>query len=276
MKRLARMRPSPAMVVALIALGVALGGTSYAAIGGGGIINNSLKSEDVRNNSLTGRDVKNSSLDGREVRNRSLSGSELRRNALTGTHILESRLGKVTSARNADAAGFASRATLSERSTLADRASRADRTSLADSATQAGNANTVGGLSIVPFVYRSDDTTTRTTLASVGGLRLQAVCPSGSNDLLFVNLSGGTAEITLTNVDLTDNNSSDHTEGVHVLLADNQEENAAPAVPSTMDSDGVNGQAGLIMPGNRVVRVLYTLNEGVDGFDCSISGLVIG
>ncbi len=54
-------RPSPAMIVALIALFVALGGSSYAAlrVTGKNVKNSSLTGKDVKNNSLTGSDVKN-------------------------------------------------------------------------------------------------------------------------------------------------------------------------------------------------------------------------
>jgi hypothetical protein len=51
---LKRLCPTPSMAVALIALLVALGGTSYAAI--------SITGKSVRNGSLTGKDVKNRSL----------------------------------------------------------------------------------------------------------------------------------------------------------------------------------------------------------------------
>lgn len=47
-------KPSPAMLVALLALFVALGGTGYAAL--------SITGKDVKNSSLTGKDVKNKSL----------------------------------------------------------------------------------------------------------------------------------------------------------------------------------------------------------------------
>ena len=46
--------PSPSMIVAMVALVVAMGGTSYAAL--------SISGKDVRNNSLTSADVKNRSL----------------------------------------------------------------------------------------------------------------------------------------------------------------------------------------------------------------------
>ena len=63
-----------ANVTATLALFIALGGSSYAAL------------------SLTGRDIKDGSLTHRE----------LKRNTLGGTKIKESRLGKVRRARNAD------------------------------------------------------------------------------------------------------------------------------------------------------------------------------
>jgi hypothetical protein len=47
-------KPSPAMLVALLALFVALGGTSYATL--------TVTGENVKNSSLTGKDVKNKSL----------------------------------------------------------------------------------------------------------------------------------------------------------------------------------------------------------------------
>jgi hypothetical protein len=63
-----------ANVMATLAVFIALGGSSYAAL------------------NLTGRDIRNGSLTYRE----------LKRNTLGGTRIKESRLGKVRRARNAD------------------------------------------------------------------------------------------------------------------------------------------------------------------------------
>lgn len=65
---------SYANVMATLAVFIALGGSSYAAL------------------SITGRDVKD----------RSLTHRDLKRNTLGGTRIKESRLGKVRRARNAD------------------------------------------------------------------------------------------------------------------------------------------------------------------------------
>jgi hypothetical protein len=74
-----RARLSYANVVATLALFIALGGSSYAAL------------------SITTKDVKN----------RSLKGGDLRKNTITGTEIRESRLGRVPSATNAASADIA-------------------------------------------------------------------------------------------------------------------------------------------------------------------------
>jgi hypothetical protein len=71
-------RPSPAMVVALMALFVALGGSSYAAlrVTGKNVKNSSLTGADVKNNSLTGRDVKN--LSSGDVKDSSLLAKDFK------------------------------------------------------------------------------------------------------------------------------------------------------------------------------------------------------
>ena len=85
MGRFLRQRPSPAMIVALVALFVALGGSSYAvtkigsknirtgAVSSRAIANNSIKSGDVRNGSLTTTDVKNDSLTNADIDNSGLT-----------------------------------------------------------------------------------------------------------------------------------------------------------------------------------------------------------
>ena len=57
-------KPGHATVVAYVALFVALGGSSYAAlkVGSKQIVNNSLRSGDIRNSTIVSKDVKNRSL----------------------------------------------------------------------------------------------------------------------------------------------------------------------------------------------------------------------
>jgi hypothetical protein len=74
-----KLRPTPALVVAVLALVVALGGTSYAAatIGSAQIKNNSVKGKDIKDGSLTGKDVKDGSLTGADVADGSLTRADL-------------------------------------------------------------------------------------------------------------------------------------------------------------------------------------------------------
>lgn len=84
MKKLHRSRPSASMVVACLALFVAFGGVGYAAatIDSGAIVNNTIRSKDVKN--------------------RGLRGGDLRKNTVGGAQIKESKLAEVPSAANAD------------------------------------------------------------------------------------------------------------------------------------------------------------------------------
>lgn len=72
--------PGPSMAVALVALAVSLGGTSYAAvkITSKDVKNNTLTSLDVRTNSLTGQDVRNNSLTSADIRDRSLRAKDFK------------------------------------------------------------------------------------------------------------------------------------------------------------------------------------------------------
>lgn len=77
--------PSPAMIVAAIALFVALGGVGYAAVT---IPRNSVSSESIRDGAVRKADIRANAVDGGKVA----------ANALTGADIRESSLGPVPSA----------------------------------------------------------------------------------------------------------------------------------------------------------------------------------
>ncbi|QIG43567.1 hypothetical protein G5V58_13075 [Nocardioides anomalus] len=85
-----KLRPTPALVVAVLALVVALGGTSYAAakIGSAQIKNNSVKGKDVKDGSLTGKDVKDGSLTGADVADGSLSPADLAARTCAASDVL--------------------------------------------------------------------------------------------------------------------------------------------------------------------------------------------
>lgn len=88
--------------IALLALFIALGGTSYAvsrnSVGTSQIRNDSVRSADVRNDGkrgggLTGRDIRNSALAARDVRDGSLSGGDIRDNSLFTGDIATNAIG---------------------------------------------------------------------------------------------------------------------------------------------------------------------------------------
>jgi hypothetical protein len=160
-------RPSPALVIACIALFVSLGGVGYAAATGSidsrEIRNNTVRSKDVRNNGLSGRDIANASLSGADVKNGRLLGVDIEDQSLTGADLDERTLSEVPAAR---------------------------------AATFAVSAATLGGVRVVPFSYRSDATAAQPVRASVGGLEVRAGCAGGDVDLLLINRSGASALLT--------------------------------------------------------------------------------
>jgi hypothetical protein len=85
-QRLARLRPTPAMAIALVALFCSLGGVSY------GLATGSISSREIRNNTILSRDVRNGAIQGRDVKG----------NSLTGSDVAESRLGTVPNADRVD------------------------------------------------------------------------------------------------------------------------------------------------------------------------------
>jgi hypothetical protein len=78
-------RPSPAMVVALLALFLAMGGTTYAVkrVGTRQLANKAVTSAKIRNNAVTGRKIKNGSIDSSKVKADSLTGANINEGTLT-------------------------------------------------------------------------------------------------------------------------------------------------------------------------------------------------
>ena len=81
-RRARRLVPSPAMVVAVTALVLSLGGSAYALV-------------------ITGKSIKNNTVTSADIRNRSLTGTDMRSNRVGGGAIKESTLAMVP------ASGFA-------------------------------------------------------------------------------------------------------------------------------------------------------------------------
>ena len=97
-----RRRPSPALVISIIALFVSLSGVSYGVATGfidsREIKNNEIRSRDLRNNEIRTRDLRNNEVRGIDIRNSTVQGRDIALNTVTGEDINEARLGKVPSA----------------------------------------------------------------------------------------------------------------------------------------------------------------------------------
>jgi hypothetical protein len=149
MKSLLRRRPSPALIVALIALFVSLSGVSYGVATGfidsREIKNNEVRSLDIRNNQVRSIDLRNNEVRGRDIRNSTVQSRDIAINGVTGEDVKEDTLQKVPSAL------------------------------LADSATTATSADSVSTLKIIPVttVAAGADPV---TLATHGPLMLSAEC----------------------------------------------------------------------------------------------------
>jgi hypothetical protein len=145
--------PSPALVIACIALFVSLGGVSYAVATGfidsRELKDNTIRSKDVRNNTLRTFDIRNNEVRGFDIRNSSVQGRDVAFDTLTGADIIEQSLGKVPSATTADSAA---------------------------SATTAGS---VGGVTMRRFNYAAEAGTGVVEVLNFGGLTLQARCMTG-------------------------------------------------------------------------------------------------
>src|SRR5215210_827122 len=107
-KSMLRHRPSPAMIVSMIALFVALGGVSYGfatgSIDSREIKNNEIRSIDIRNNEIRTRDIRNNEVRGIDIRNSTVQGRDIALNTITGLQVKEDTLQKVPSALLADSA----------------------------------------------------------------------------------------------------------------------------------------------------------------------------
>lgn len=173
--RLPFSRPSPALVVATLALFVAMGGTGYAV--------NKINGRQIVKNSITGKKLKKDTLGGREIK--------------------ETKLGKVPASATADSASTAGNADKLDSldSAAFQRGARwalvdADGTIMAQSggitiAHAAGTGDYYLGFG-APVANRAISVTASQTLTDVGRVGVEASpcgggaqgasCPAGSND----------------------------------------------------------------------------------------------
>jgi hypothetical protein len=171
-KSLLGRRPSPALIVALIALFVSLSGVSYGVATGfidsRELKNNEVRSIDIRNNQVRTRDLRNNEVRGIDIRNSTVQGRDIALNTVTGQDVNEATLGKVPSAASADSATTAG---------------------------SAGSADSVDGLSFARIDYAAQSGSGFVQILDAGGLRLEARCDVGSTMFVRANPAAPNSEI---------------------------------------------------------------------------------
>jgi hypothetical protein len=133
-------RPSPAMIVALVALFVAMSGTTYAVTR---LPSRSVGSSQIKSKAVVTRTIRARNVKRTKIARSAIDSSLVQNNSLRGTDILEASLGTVPSA------------------------------------TKAANADTVGGLHVQKFSFRAPPGTASTNVLNVGGLAINAACNTG-------------------------------------------------------------------------------------------------
>jgi hypothetical protein len=202
-------RPSPALVVAMLALFVSLGGSAYAV----------------------------TKINGKNIKRGTITGSKLRKNTLTGTQIKESKLGKVPSAVRADSAGTA---------TSAATATTAASAASASVATHATSADSIGGLTaaqiqkagtIVPFDARMNIDVPDQTLVQAGPFTVKGHCErsGGGQNFYQVYATSSTNDGAASSFDIfgTKKRDLDFDSGDQFVITQDQE-SGAPPDPSTL------------------------------------------
>jgi hypothetical protein len=276
MAKYLRHRPSPSMVISVIALIVAMGGTGYAALS---LPKNSVGSKQLKKNAVTAAKVKKNAITGSKVKDGSLTGADLN----AGT------VGKVPAATNSDHAAAADNAT------NAGHAGSADSATNATNATNAGNADKVGGLTVKKIFFKEPSgTNTPTTILDLGGLQLVATCDGGGPDVTLI------AKTTVDNADIhasplgnAFDYSFDHTDTGGDTVHDYQggtdeQEDDNFDIGQTLDvaddfatgTDSMNGIINYATPAGTVVSVSYMAEDGSafgtpDRVDCLIAGTAI-
>jgi hypothetical protein len=94
--------------IALLALFIALGGTTYAATA---LPANSVGAKQLKKNAVTPVKIKASAVTNAKIGANAVTGAKVKDDSLTGADILESSLGKVPAAAAADSATNATHAT---------------------------------------------------------------------------------------------------------------------------------------------------------------------
>jgi hypothetical protein len=253
--------PSPAAILACIALLVSLGGVSYAATV---LPKNSVGAAQLRKGAVTAAKVGTDAINSGKVKDGTVTGADALDNSLTGADVNESTLDQVPSAATAGSANTANSA------------------SSADTAGFATNAGAVNGAKLrrLAFDLLPNDSA---TVLSENGLNLALACTGGGKGILTATTSVADSDLYYWGYD------TDRGNGSEAGIAGSDQENGAfelgetvdiSAVVGLGDADTAQGQIDYYHPPgvSGGVTVHYVINSfvSVDGDPhCQFSGFAI-
>lgn len=142
MSRLNRFRrlPSPAAVIAIVALVFAVSGVAVALPG-----KNSVATKDIKKNAVTTAKVKNGAINEAKLGDGAVGTAKIGNDAVTGAKVNEATLGRVPSAATAETAAKATTADSAAKATSAETAAKATSAETATNAANASNAQQLQG-----------------------------------------------------------------------------------------------------------------------------------
>jgi hypothetical protein len=176
--------------LALLALFVALGGTTYAA---SGLV--------LPRNSVGARQLKTNAVINPKIKNGAVTGLKIANNSVKGVDVDESSLGQVPLADNAV---LADRARVADSATDALNALNAVNATNAGNAVHAASADAVGGMAPAQFSVKGPGSSGPFTMVDLAGLRLTLSCDGSANPVVTAtNDSASVAELQFVRVSNT-------------------------------------------------------------------------
>ena len=164
-----RRLPSPALVIAGIALVVALGGTTYAATA---LPKNSVGAKQLKSGSVGTVKLAKGSVTSRQIKDHTIVAADIAKGALPA---------------------------------LGSRVAHADTAGHADTASHADTAGSVGGATFATIDYRVAANSPATDVLSANGLTISASCDAAGTLLLSLSSASGDAQYALLATDDTGN-----------------------------------------------------------------------
>jgi hypothetical protein len=162
--KLSSVRPSPALVIGVAALVIALGGTSYAA----------------------------TKISGSQIKKHSIAGNRLKNNTVTGRQIKESTLGTVPKAKSARTANHATTA------------GSANHATTAGTANLAGTALVIDRSTVTSFSkLMASDATAQTVTFPGGKITASCPSGAPVMQLAGTAASAGSEAVVITGIDVT-------------------------------------------------------------------------